>query len=213
MSRPSLFVRIRYRRLKRLRAEALRASIRAATRSAGRRGLLSLSDRVIDRLAEAEVNEPDLHLQADYQQALRTVVLAREGSPMPFVEASYALWGMHPEKVWPRILARRQAMLGNLVNFQAFKFAREVRNQEAPGASAIRASEGTNVRSKLLAMVAPVQSGTDPGRTGAAAEHNPAEHLEMRNGGKDSNPQQPAKAVSWVKRARVRLPAVGGGAR
>jgi hypothetical protein len=50
---------------------------------------------------------------------------------MPFIEASYALWGMHPEKVWPRIVAHRMAMLGNLVNFQAFKFARKLRNQEA----------------------------------------------------------------------------------
>jgi len=92
----------------------------------------SLSDRVIDYLAEAEADEPDLHLRDDIQQALRTVVLAREGSPMPFIEASYALWGMHPAKVWPRILAHRLAMLGDPVNFQAFKFARKMRNQEAP---------------------------------------------------------------------------------
>ncbi len=167
----------------------------------------SFSDRVIDRLAEAEADEQDPHLRDDYQQALRVVVLAREGSPMPFIEASYALWGMHPAKVWPRILAQRQAMLGNVVNFQAFKFAREVRNQEAQRASAIRASEGANVRSQLFAMAAPVQSGTDPGRISAATEHNPADHRELGNGGKDSNPRQPAKAVSWVKRARVRLSA------
>lgn len=173
----------------------------------------SLSDRVIDRLAEAEADEPDVHFRDDYQQALRTVVLAREGSPMPFVEASYALWGMHPAKVWPRILAQRQAMLGNLVNFQAFKFARAVRNQEAQRASVIRASEGTNVRSKLLAMAAPIQPGIDPGQISAPTEHNPADDRELGNGGKDSNPRQPAKAVSWVKRARVRLSAVGRGAR
>jgi hypothetical protein len=100
----------------------------------------SLCDRIIDYLAEAEADEPDLHLRDDYQQALRTVVLAREGSTMPFVEASYALWGMHPAKVWPRILAHRQAMLGDPVNFQAFKFARKMRNQEAPRADVESAS-------------------------------------------------------------------------
>ena len=173
----------------------------------------SLSDRVIDRLAEAEADEPDVHFRDDYQQALRTVVLAREGSPMPFVEASYALWGLHPAKVWPRIVAQRVAMLGQPINFQAFKFARKVRNQEAQRANAVEASNGTGARSELLSMAAPVQSIDDPGRTSTASEHNAPDHLELGNGGKDSNPRQPAKVVSWVKRARARLSAVSGGAR
>ena len=79
---------------------------------------------------------------------------------MPFIEASYAMWGQHPEKVWPRILAHRQAMLGNVVNFQAFKFARKVRHQEAQRADVESASSVSGPKTSTENLYAmPLPSG------------------------------------------------------
>ena len=72
----------------------------------------ALSDRILDRLDEAERAEPDIHLRTDYRQAWVCVRLASRGEAQPFVESSYRIYGMHPDKVWPHILATRKAKLG-----------------------------------------------------------------------------------------------------
>jgi hypothetical protein len=73
---------------------------------------LSLTDRVINRLARMEVREQDAHLRDDYRQSRLTMAYAHNGSPIPFVEASYEMFGAHPERVWERIGAMRKFILG-----------------------------------------------------------------------------------------------------
>lgn len=72
----------------------------------------SLSDRVLARLIQAETHESDVWLRDDYRQAFMTVTLAAKGNTMPFVVASYQMYGVHPDKVWPKIVARHNAILG-----------------------------------------------------------------------------------------------------
>lgn len=73
---------------------------------------LDLSARVLTRLVEAESREFDAWFRDDYRVARVTVALARDGSSMPHVEASYRVLGLHPDRVWPMIEARREVLLG-----------------------------------------------------------------------------------------------------
>ena len=52
------------------------------------------------------------HLRDDYRIAWITVRIAARGEPAPFVTATYAVLGLHPDKVWPAVVARRRALLG-----------------------------------------------------------------------------------------------------
>lgn len=72
----------------------------------------SLSDRVLARLIQSEAHEINVHLREDYRQAFMTVTLAAKGNTMPFVVASYQMYGLHPDKVWPKMIDRRNATLG-----------------------------------------------------------------------------------------------------
>lgn len=72
-----------------------------------------LSRRVWARLAQAEVCEPNPHYRDDLQIAKLTVLYAANGAAVlcsAHVLASYAVLGLHPEKVWPAIQARREAL-------------------------------------------------------------------------------------------------------
>lgn len=65
------------------------------------------------RLAEAEVCEPNPHYRDDLQIARLTVAYAASGEAVlcsPHVLASYMVLGLHPNRVWPAILARRKAL-------------------------------------------------------------------------------------------------------
>jgi hypothetical protein len=77
-----------------------------------------LSERILSRLERAEAHEPNPHLQADYRIAWITVIRASRGELWPHVTATYEVLGLHPDKVWPAILARRKALLGPL--YEAF---------------------------------------------------------------------------------------------
>jgi len=79
---------------------------------------VDFSDRLLVRLVEAEEREPDAWFRDDYRIARVTVGLARKGSPIPHIEATYAVLGVHPDQVWPRIVARRHAILG--AEYEAF---------------------------------------------------------------------------------------------
>lgn len=68
--------------------------------------------RILERLEEAERSEPDIWLRTDYRQAFICVSLAYKGEQQPFVTSSYRVFGIHPEKVWPAIMAKRKAKLG-----------------------------------------------------------------------------------------------------
>jgi hypothetical protein len=67
---------------------------------------------ILDYLASAELREEDVWLRDDIRIAWVTVLNASQGSQSPHIEASYRVLGLHPDKVWPAILARREALLG-----------------------------------------------------------------------------------------------------
>src|SRR5215472_7284155 len=72
-----------------------------------------MATRIIARLAEAEECEPDPHYRDDLAIARLTVAYAASGEAVlcsPHVLASYAVLGIHPEKVWSAIQARRDAL-------------------------------------------------------------------------------------------------------
>lgn len=68
--------------------------------------------RVLDRLVDAEAREPNSHFQDDYRICRIAVANAARGDPLPFLAATYVVIGLHPDKVWPAVVARRKAMLG-----------------------------------------------------------------------------------------------------
>lgn len=73
--------------------------------------------RVIAQLIQAEAHEPNLHFKADYRQtmiAMCAVDVRRDVSTglAALVAASYHMYGKHPDKLWPAIVARRKADLG-----------------------------------------------------------------------------------------------------
>jgi hypothetical protein len=73
---------------------------------------ITLHERIMARLIQAEAHETDIWLRQDYRQAFICVSLAAKGNTEPFVVASYQVYGIHPDKVWPKILWNRQARLG-----------------------------------------------------------------------------------------------------
>lgn len=73
-----------------------------------------LTERVLTQLECAELQESNPHFQDDYRIAWITALRAGRGEAEAYVSASYSVLGLHPAKVWPAILERRAALLGNL---------------------------------------------------------------------------------------------------
>lgn len=73
-----------------------------------------LVERVLAELQRAETNEQNPHWQDDYRIAWITVLRAAQGVAEPHTSATYTVLGVHPDKVWPSIVARRKARLGPL---------------------------------------------------------------------------------------------------
>ena len=69
-------------------------------------------DRILARLVQAEAHEPHVWLRDDYRQSFITIALAAKGSALPFVEASYRMYGVHPDKLFQHVTDRRKAKLG-----------------------------------------------------------------------------------------------------
>jgi len=74
---------------------------------------MPLSERVLVRLETAERKESDPWLRDDIRIAWITVLYASRGNPQPHIDATYQVLGIHPDKVWPAICARRAALLGS----------------------------------------------------------------------------------------------------
>ena len=72
----------------------------------------ALVERVLLRLEDAEMHEPNAHYRDDYRIAWLITLYAARGESQPHVLASYRVLGLHPEKVWSAIVARRHAQLG-----------------------------------------------------------------------------------------------------
>lgn len=118
-----------------------------------------LSGRVVVRLAQAEVSELNPHYRDDITIAKLIVLYAANGEAVecsPHVLASYHVLGIHPDKVWPAIEARRNA-LGQLCDLPPKKPAQSVKlwGKKTNGARAVnsRADEATVLRGpRLLPM-------------------------------------------------------------
>jgi len=73
---------------------------------------ISLVRRILLRLEQAEARELNPHFQDDYRIAWIAVLRASRGETEPLVSATYTVLGLHPDKVWPAIVARRHAQTG-----------------------------------------------------------------------------------------------------
>jgi hypothetical protein len=73
----------------------------------------SLVHRILSRLASAEAYEINPWLRDDIRIARLTVLHAARGDAVecsPHVLSSYEVLGLHPDRVWPAIQARREAV-------------------------------------------------------------------------------------------------------
>lgn len=83
---------------------------------------VNLTERVLTHLEKAEKKEIDPWYRDDIRIAWITTLWAQNGVPdwsfhrqsPPHVAATYQVLGCHPDQVWARILAQRQAKLGDL---------------------------------------------------------------------------------------------------
>src|SRR5258708_4797525 len=72
----------------------------------------ALARRIMVRLERAELLEVNPHVQCDIRIAWLTVLYASRGVSEPHVQATAAILGVHPDRVWPKIEAARRAKLG-----------------------------------------------------------------------------------------------------
>lgn len=82
-------------------------------------------ERILAYLADAEEREINPHFQDDWRIAWITVLRASEGLLQPHVAATYTVLGLHPNRVWPAIVAHRKALLGSYWNADDAKWAGE----------------------------------------------------------------------------------------
>lgn len=122
----------------------------------------ALSWRVLSRLEDAEAREVNPHLQTDYRISWVTVLHASRGELGAHRSASYAVLGLHPDKVWPAIVARRKAQLGALYeNFFSADAARS--------ADAIPRKKASS-RAPVLAGVTGVRKESRQNKSGAGLQ-------------------------------------------
>jgi hypothetical protein len=75
---------------------------------------LDLAERVLLRLEDAEKKEIDPWVRDDLRIAWITTLYAWRGNQQPHIDATYRVLGVHPDEVWPRMQARREAQCGSL---------------------------------------------------------------------------------------------------
>lgn len=79
----------------------------------------SLTDRILARLIQQEAHEVNPHVRDDLRIAWLLVLHCMRGDAVectPHVLATQEVLGLHPDKVYPSILARRKALLGREEN-------------------------------------------------------------------------------------------------
>ena len=94
-----------------------------------------LTQRIISRLESAEDHEVNPHFQDDHRIAWITVLRAARGETQPHVSATYTVLGLHPDKVWPSIIERRKALLGQAYEFWGAASSRESLPPKKPARS------------------------------------------------------------------------------
>jgi hypothetical protein len=95
-------------------------------------------DRILAQLTLAEAKEPCPWFRDDIRIAWITTRLASQGNQQAHVDATYAVLGLHPDKVWLAILARREAVLGTAAVAQLVE--RRTCNAEATGSNPVGGS-------------------------------------------------------------------------
>ena len=70
------------------------------------------TESILAFLAQQEDLEPNAWFRDDIRIAWITTLWAAPGYAHPHVDACYAVLGLHPDKVYPAILARRAGLLG-----------------------------------------------------------------------------------------------------
>lgn len=94
--------------------------------------LLSLLERILAQLEYAEDHEVNAHFRDDIRIAWIKTLYASQENPQAFVDASYRVLGLHPDKVWPAILRNREAWLRNTY---------PIKRENAPGTGRLVAEE------------------------------------------------------------------------
>lgn len=92
----------------------------------------ALTGRVLARLEDSEKREIDPWLRDDLRHSWISLSTFWRGS-FPtfwdaFVDASYRIYGVHPDAVWPKIMAKRKAKLGPL--YSAFYDENDLRRTD-----------------------------------------------------------------------------------
>jgi len=118
-----------------------------------------LAERVIARLAQAEVLESNPHYRDDLRIARLTVAYAASGEALlcsPHVLASYMVLGLHPEKVWPAIEARRKMLCGRESDAPPKKPAQSVKlwaeKRSAAKVSGHRGADSNDLRDQTISV-------------------------------------------------------------
>lgn len=101
--------------------------------------MAALSFHVMAYLEKAERKEENVWLKEDIRQAWTVCSMAERGMPDPFVQSSYKIYGIHPDDVWPAIMARRRAKLGK--EFSAWYDAAGNLKPETPKKPPVREAE------------------------------------------------------------------------
>jgi hypothetical protein len=81
------------------------------------RRLPRFSERVLARLEQSKLNEPNAHLRDDVHIAYLIVLYSARGDATYCTAhelASYTALQLHPDAVWPWVVATRRAKLGAL---------------------------------------------------------------------------------------------------
>ena len=71
-----------------------------------------LTNSILAYLASCEAGEYNPWVRDDLRISWITVLYASNGNPIPHIEATYRVLGLHPDKVYQAILDRREALLG-----------------------------------------------------------------------------------------------------
>lgn len=90
----------------------------------------SIYARILSRMVQQQAHEENPHLKDDRQIAWLTVHYCETGEAVlcaPFVLATYGVLGIHPDQVWPKIIQRRNALLGPPIGCRKKSAAQESR--------------------------------------------------------------------------------------
>lgn len=106
-----------------------------------------LSRRILARLETAEAREPNPHFQDDYRIAWITVLRADRGERIPHVSATYAVLGLHPNKVFrPGDDRAQEAPARIALRRLGREFAAEKASAVGSSAAALRGLKGEFLR-------------------------------------------------------------------